>query len=943
MDNLSLRVRLVLLIVLMAIFSSVLIAARTLQLSSDHISQDQARLLQSTSTRMAHRLQEDLQARAREITLLTQLPLFRDPQAATDGKQQLLAHLKSIYRYYAWIGLTDAEGNITVDSDKLLAGKNVATRDWFINGSQKLTFDDVHDAILLAQLLPRPTKDNTPLRLVDISAPLHTRTGELIGVIGAHLSIEWASEVRAQMLEEANDPSLEIMVLNHEGKLVLDSDNPQAHSAGFASFVAEFMFNPAMATAPQSLTWPGGNEYLTAVAKSGAAADSPSLGWAVVVRKPSAVAYLPARELAFEIVLLCILVCLMFIAVIWVVIRRSLKPLELIAKTADRIKNQELDTPIPLLKGSNEVATFARSLTELVNSLRAKNKELLLAERMLSENRLGIMITDQYQCIIRVNQAFTHYTGYTEAEVIGRKPSYLSSGRHPRQFYEDMNKQLALYGSWRGEIWNRNKNGQDFPEFLTITTLKDAQGMVHNYIGMFEDISEKKGAELQLERLANYDILTSLPNRTSAIKAIDAAITIKKAEPGKFALIFIDLVQFKNINDTLGHASGDDLLRQVAQRLNSLVDEPSFLARWGGDEFLIYAEGCDSFDAAELAQKLVAAMSKPYQVDNNSFHIGMNSGISLFPDDARDAASLLRFADVAMVKAKKLKGQPYCFYDNSMNESVIQHMELDASLHRANENGFSNFELYYQPQYASDTGELKGTEALIRWKHPIRGFVRPDIFIPIAETNGLISPMGDWILEQACLGLKQINQTTQKTLSMSINISGVQLQSPDFVQKLCATVDRHLLERSQLIVEVTETAFTEDRSQANHSLQLIREAGFGVSIDDFGTGYASLDYILRFKPSEIKVDRVFIDKMLIDEHCLNIVKFTLGLAVSLHMEVVAEGVETAEQLQRLQELGAPIVQGYLLGKPQPLAQLLITLTQSPATKATGVNSQPSLQ
>lgn len=928
MRNMSLKMRLVILILGMTLVSTISLTESSLILTRDQVLRDQTTILRNTATRMAANLREDLEARAAEVEFIVELPSLEQGELSSEEISELLRYVKDAYPHYAWVGLVDTQGTIIQDADNLLINASVAQRDWFIEGQKGTYFGDAHEAVLLAKLLPQESESLAPLRLVDISAPIKDDSGTTLYVLGTHLSLAWAREIQIDMLSQLNDPDVEILVLNLQGRLILDSDfHLEVAPEEMELFFQSHLSDQAELSTRVTL-WPDGKEYLTVAMHSDAPVNSASLGWTVVARKPIDAVFEPAQVLARQLILISLVVFGVFTLLMWLAVKRSLKPLEEVAQLADRIRESETKAEIPEMQGNSEVARFVRSLAKLINDLSTKNQQLILADRMFFDNRLAIMVTDDQRRIVRVNRAFTEFTGFSEAEALGQKPSLLSSGRHSKEFYDAMNVSLLEHGSWRGEIWNRHKSGRIYPEFLTIIALTNDEGATQHYIAMFEDITEQKSQDVRLERLRNYDTLTKLPNRESAIRAVEITLKEADAESGDAALIFVDIAGFKNINEVYGHEEADQLLKQVARRLNSVVLESGYMARWGGDEFLICLRQCDLPKAKMITERLIDVMSSPFYLQEVEQHLRIHCGISLYPKDARNAANLLRFANIALLESKKHRNTPVLFYSSEMNDSIVLHMEIENALRNSVDNYFSGFELYYQPQFDGRTGKIKGLEALLRWHMKDRGPIGPDLFIPLAEANGLIEPIGSWVIKQACLTLSKLIHDFQIELTMSVNISGIQLQESRFIERLKQACNDSLIPRQLLIVEVTETAFMANQTEANQMLSDIRAAGFGVSIDDFGTGYASLDYIQRFKPTEIKIDRVFIQKMLTDDHCLNIVRFTLNLAESMNLEVVAEGVETQEQLDALNNMGKVIAQGYLLERPLPESQLLETLQSS---------------
>ena len=532
----GLKFRLAALIGLLAVLSALAQSYIASHFSHVQISKDQGALLELAVLGMASRLSQDVHARGEEITFLTGLECFRDRNAPQAGKLALLEAVKKAHPHYAWIGMTDAEGNIVMGTGNLLVGRSVAQRDWFIRGRQGLHFGEVHDAFLLAKIMPKPRWDDLPLRLVDISAPVLDGEGKLVGVIGGHLSLDWAYEARNIMLDQLAGEGLDLVVLNREGRVIMGTPELPSLKVNLGSLVS---FRDAGTGRPRSRVeaWPDGRHYLTATVHEAGFGNYPGMGWAVVARKSEGLAFAAADHLSQVIIAVGVLSALIFGALLWLILSRTLKPLEAISRAAQRIRNEDLAAAIPQPRGADELAIFARSLTELVASLQEKNAELRLAERVFDESGQGILICDAEKNILRTNQAFTRITGYTGAEVVGKTPSVLKSGHHDLAFYQAMWARIVDQGAWQGEIWNRHKEGEIYPEWLTINVLKDATGQVTHYIGIVDDITDRKAAEVELERHRHHlEELVTL--RTAALEAAEAqaSLILNSSADGIFGL-----------------------------------------------------------------------------------------------------------------------------------------------------------------------------------------------------------------------------------------------------------------------------------------------------------------------------------------------------------------------------------------------------------------------
>ena len=917
----SLKVRLAVSIGLLAMVASVLVSLFASQLSRTQIERDQSALLRNFAVRMSTRLTHDMSARASELLFLAAHDRIRDPAVSAERKQAILERVRASYPFYAWIGITDTKGNVVAGTDGLLVGKSVAGRAWFAYGLEGLHFGDAHDAFLLARLLPKPKWDDLPLRLVDIAAPLRDEAGALVGVICGHLSLDWAFEARESMLDQLSQEELDLVVLNRDGRLLMGTPQLPSLKVDLASLKAV----QGLDGQPYQVsveTWPDGRTYLTAAVRERGFRHYPGMGWTVVARKLEQAAFAPAERLSRIIRLGGLITALLFAAILWAVLDRQLRPLERISAAARRMRETGVPVRIPPPQGEGEVAEFARSLTLLVDSLQAKNEELRLTGRVFEESGQGIVVTDAANRIVRINRAFTRITGYEPEDVLSRNPSLLQSGRQSHSFYQSMWAAIRRQGAWQGEIWNRTKSGHVYPEWLTVNTLKDDAGVVTNYIGISDDITEKKEYEKRIVHLANYDALTNLPNR-NLLQAQVAALVEPLADEGReMALVFVDLDKFKHINDTLGHPAGDLVLKEVAARFAGQIGKDDLLARWGGDEFVVVVPRTDRDAVAALARRLIDSLHLPFPIEGRRYHLGMSAGIAMFPADGDTVDHLLRCADTAMYRAKKEGSNLYRFYEGTMNIGVERFLRIDNALRQALDNDAAGLSLVYQPQFDPDGTTIIGAEALLRWSHSDLGDIDPSQFIPVAEDSGLIVPLGRWIIDRAVRDCARAAAAGCGQLSVSINCSARQLQDANLAWMLYAACTANGVSPSRLVVEVTESAIMSDEQKVLKTVEALKSLGYRISLDDFGTGYSCLNYIQKIRPVEVKIDQGFVGRMHADPNSRNIIVFTVALATSLGMGVGAEGVETEEQRRALREIGPIRLQGFLLGRPMPLEALI---------------------
>jgi len=547
------------------------------------------------------------------------------------------------------------------------------------------------------------------------------------------------------------------------------------------------------------------------------------------------------------------------------------------------------------------------------------------------ETQEGIMITDADNTILRVNRAFTEITGYAANEVIGQNPRILSSGRHDADFYAAMWKDIQRTGGWDGEIWNRRKNGDVYLEHLIITAVKSPSGTVTNYVATITDFTMSMEVADKIKNLAFYDPLTQLPNRLLLLDRLRQALASSARADRAGGLLFIDLDNFKNLNDTLGHDIGDLLLQQVAQRLTSCVREGDTVARLGGDEFVVMLENLSEqpIEAAAqtetIGEKILAALSQPYKLDKFAYRCTASIGVTLFNDHQQALDELMKQADIAMYQAKKAGRNTLCFFDPKMQTSISARVSLEGELHKALEK--QQFQLYYQIQVDRMSRPL-GAEALIRWLHPERGLMSPAQFIPLAEETGLILPIGQWVLDTACAQLKSWEQEVlTRHLVLAVNVSAKQLRQADFVAQVQAAVQHHDINPMLLKLEMTEGMLLENIKETIATMNALKEIGVQFSLDDFGTGYSSLQYLKRLPLDQLKIDQSFVRDIVIDSSDKAIVRTIIAMAQSLNLDVIAEGVETEQQRQLLLGKGCTHYQGNLFSKPVPVEQFEALLKQ----------------
>ena len=571
------------------------------------------------------------------------------------------------------------------------------------------------------------------------------------------------------------------------------------------------------------------------------------------------------------------------------------------------------------LDGKSVLFCSSRDITEHKKS----ENEIKIAATAF-ETQEGMLITDANNSILRVNRAFTEITGYTIEDIIGKNPRILSSGRQAPSFYKAMWDSIRSTGNWAGEIWNRRKNGEIYPEHLTITAVKDVDDTVLNYVATISDITMRMVAEEKIKHLAFYDQLTDLPNRRLLQDRLQRALSssARNGRPG--ALLLIDLDNFKTLNDTLGHDKGDLLLKQVAERLLSCVREGDSVARLGGDEFvvvltLLSKEPIEAASQTEVVGvKILRALNQNYQLADDEFRCTTSMGATLFLDHKQSIEELLKQADIAMYQAKKAGRNDLRVFDPQMQDTINVRAALEGELRKALDN--HQFHLYYQIQ-VDDRYRPLGAEALIRWIHPERGMISPAQFIPLAEETGLILPIGQWVLDTACAQLKAWQQDElTRNLILAVNVSAKQFRQPDFVKQVQATVQRNAIDPTLLKLELTESILLDDIEAIIATMNALKKIGVRFSLDDFGTGYSSLQYLKRLPLDQLKIDQSFVRDIVFDSSDRTIVRTIISMSHSLNLGSIAEGVETGDQRQILMDTGCAQYQGYLFSKPVPIEQ-----------------------
>jgi diguanylate cyclase (GGDEF)-like protein/PAS domain S-box-containing protein len=582
---------------------------------------------------------------------------------------------------------------------------------------------------------------------------------------------------------------------------------------------------------------------------------------------------------------------------------------------------QELLDSLVLAAYAVGIGYAALALVAYHSHLRRRRAEaqVRLADAAFDSSVQGMMITDASGTIVRVNPAFERLTGYGRAEALGRDPRFLASLRHDPAFFRRLFGAIDARGCWEGEMWCVRRDGEEELLHMTLSAVRGEDGAMRNYAASFVDITERRLAEQRVRHLAEHDLLTDLPNRALLRTRTEAAIERARRDGRRIALMFADLDRFKNVNDSLGHAVGDQLLRRYARRLLSLLRTADLVGRQGGDEFVVLLPDLDDTeDASRVAVKLLQAMRSPFPMGTRELLVTCSIGIALYPDNGADFETLMRNADTAMYAAKESGRDCFRFHSPEMSARAAERLELEGDLRRALRSG--ELWLALQPQVRLDGGALAGVEALVRWRHRARGELPPGQFIPVAEDSGLVVPLGEWVLREACRLRARWLAAGLQGVPIAVNVSAVQFRDPGFVGAVGRALEESGLAPALLELEVTESVVVAGFEQAKATLDELERIGLRLSIDDFGTGYSSLAYLKRLPVDKLKIDRSFVIELPGDADSRAIAGAVVSLGRSLDMRVIAEGVENEAQAAFLREAGCHEAQGYLFARPLPAAE-----------------------
>jgi diguanylate cyclase (GGDEF)-like protein/PAS domain S-box-containing protein len=592
-----------------------------------------------------------------------------------------------------------------------------------------------------------------------------------------------------------------------------------------------------------------------------------------------------------------------------------------------RKKNGEIiwvHLDIELRHEDGEPAGMLVRLSEANQALSDLDKVNLHA-RIIEDSEQGVLITDAHERIVSINSSFTRITGYTPAESIGKTPDLLRSGAHDADFRAKVREAMQGGGPWRGEIVGKRKNGEMFPQSVTISAVRDHTGKISHTFSLFSDISVHKDAEARMQRMANYDPLTGLPNLCLLSQLVEQALTESKRSGEHGALMVIEITRLGAISDTLGHEIGNELLCEIGRIFRAALREGDVLARLDGHRFAIALLHLEKREHAGIvAKKLLSSLAAPITIASHSLQVGAHVGITSYSEDGLDVPTLIRCADVAVAKAAQSIESNFLFYSEEMNQRAKEHLRIESELRQALLN--NELQLYYQPKVSLRSGRIVGAEALLRWRHPVRGLVSPGVFIPVAEETGLILDLGTWVLEEACRQVREWRDANLLMPPIAVNLSARQFDN-ELPKRIAAVLEKHRVQPDQINLEITESLLVRGTDKVIAIMNQLVAMGMALALDDFGTGYSSLAYLKKFPISTLKIDRSFVIGLPYEENDCAIARAIVTMAQQLRQEIVAEGVETAEQMAFLRELGCDQLQGYLFSQPVPAAEFAAMLRE----------------
>jgi diguanylate cyclase (GGDEF)-like protein/PAS domain S-box-containing protein len=731
-----------------------------------------------------------------------------------------------------------------------------------------------------------------------------------------HLGWDFAFAARKRILEEIRDlnNAIELMVLTPDGHLLMGTEKLPSQAMTFASLPGFQEVRDKRAWSG-IITWPDTRQpYLTTFINE-VSNQLPGLDWIIAVREPTEVAFAPAYALANKTLWAFLIAMAAISAILFALVEYFFRPIEVLTQEAERINQGERNVKLPTFDRHDEVGVLSRALSRLIDNLeqqlhqlQAQQRELRIYAQIFEHAPVAIMITDEDTHIVTVNPAFERITGYAAEQVKGKTPRILASGRHDQQFYANFWKALSEKGQVSTIIYNRRANGEIYPERLIAAVLRDDKGAIMGYLGLFNDITEEEQARLEIERLSRMDLLTSLCNRHTFLDMLQQAM---ENQPSLW-LLFVDLDHFKTINDTLGHPTGDAILRLVGHRIEAALPEGAFAGRYGGDEFLICLPG--DLATEDTARAVADSIKKPYRLHDIEVTLGVSIGIAHYPRHTENWNDLITYADAAMLSIKhRVRDLDWKVFDAELQQQLKQREYLIGALKDALHN--NAFQLAWQPKVCRNSHEWRSFEVLLRWPHNGE-WISPARFIPLAEEIGIINQIDEWVITHALQTWQQWQaRGWTEGRSFALNLSAATLRSLGAIDHLKKVLTETGISPAQVTIEITETMLMEESETVHQAIHRLKALGCSLSLDDFGTGYANLEQISRLPLDQIKIDLRFVQGMQQSRKDRLIVEQATHFAHALELTTVAEGVETAEQAAELEAIGVDLLQGYYFSKP----------------------------
>jgi len=839
-----------------------------------------------------------------------------------DNVNALNRHLsmnkKPLDPHIAAIEVVDMDGKVVASTNETMIGRDVSGHEIY-----KRAIHAAYNNPYVSQPYHSTYLD---AKSIDVSAPITSRRGsKIIGVLINHYYATFLNKVTTQRtgLGETG----EVYIVNKDKQMITDS-----------RFIENAPLEVVVDTEPVRMAVERGEDMAGVypdyrnIPIVGASAYIPEYGWTLLAEIDKAESFASLKTLEIVALILSVVFAAVVVSGGIIFVTSVSRPIKRLMDATRRFAGGDLKVRVAITHRDeigdliNSFNTMAGGLEKEITGRERRELELRKVSLVVEQSPNVVLITDTQGNIEYVNPMFTLLTGYTREEAIGKNPRILKSGKTPPERYKRLWWTITSGTEWRGEFCNKKKNGELYWESAFISSIKNAAGDITHFIAIAEDTTERRRAEERIQHLAYYDALTGMPNRAFYNDLLSLALSHAQRRGEMVAVLFLDLDRFKDVNDTLGHSIGDQLLKIVAGRVADSLRKEDTVTRLGGDEFTLLLPGMtQTEDAARIAQKILEAVKKPLMLGGHELNITASIGIAIYPADGENAEALLKNADTAMYHAKEQGRNSYKFFTPVLQTRTVEHLEVESSLHHALER--EEFIVYYQPQVDIKTGRIVSSEALIRWQCPGRGLINPAEFIGMAERTGLIVPIGEWVLRTACSQNKAWQDAGLPPLLVAVNLSAHQFQQENLVKMVELVLKETGMDPVFLVLEVTESAAMKNAETANYMIKRLVGLGVHFVIDDLGTGYSSLSYLKMFPIHALKIDKSFVQDVVTDSNDAALVTAIISMAKGLKLKVVAEGVETTAQLEFLRSLGCDEAQGYLFGKPMPAGEFKKMLEQ----------------